>query len=205
MKTELDGYTLPERIKVKMVLTLFKTHQDKKELGFTFCSKSDNIIRAGGDFKGTSDSIVIDSRMCKEDEKFLGGYHTHYERDSYPSAEDLRYCGVLKTMCTGGTDDNKIRCNTWKGEPLSQEEYNKMINSISRDITRSEDPKHQINFDCIRNIVPLFLEEKSIKEEVSKGLDDINDTEKRNRSVRELVKKIRYESKKYYNEIEIKL
>lgn len=218
MTTKLDGYTLPERVKTKMVLTLFKTHQDKKELGFTLCSKSENIIRVGGDFTGSPDKIIIDSRMCKEDEKFLGGYHTHYERDSYPSAEDLRYCGVLKTMCTGGSVDNKIRCNTWKHGSLSQEEYNKMISISSRGTTKSEDPKYQPNFDCIRDIVPLFLEEKYIKEEVDKDLDEkklhlsilrrsalpehviieseneiINNTEKRNRSAHELTKKIKEE------------
>lgn len=68
MKTKeikLDGYTLPERIKAKMILTLFKTHQAKKELGFTLCSKPDNIIVASEDLIGTSERIVIDPKMCK--------------------------------------------------------------------------------------------------------------------------------------------
>lgn len=65
---KLDDYTLPEIVKAKMVLKLFNTRQE--ELGFALCSK-DNIIIAGKDIKGTSDSIVIDPKTCKEDEKFL--------------------------------------------------------------------------------------------------------------------------------------
>lgn len=52
-----------------MALKLFYTQQE--ELGFALCSKSDNVIVAGKDLKGTSDSIVIDPKTCKEDEKFL--------------------------------------------------------------------------------------------------------------------------------------
>ena len=33
---KLNDYTLPERVKAKMILALFKTHQKQKELGFTF-------------------------------------------------------------------------------------------------------------------------------------------------------------------------
>lgn len=68
MVIKVNDYTLPERIKAKMVLTLFKTHQKQKELGFTFCSKPDNIIIAKGDFKGSSGNVVIDSRLCEKDE-----------------------------------------------------------------------------------------------------------------------------------------
>lgn len=228
MKIKLDSYTLPERVKANMIITLFRTHQKKKELGFTLCSNPNNIIVAKGDITGTSDRIEIDSSLCEKDEKFLGGYHTHYSRDSYASADDLHYCGVLKTICTGGSTDNKIRCNTWKHGPLSQEEYNNMIDKFSKDITKSENPVQQANFNCIRDIVPLYLEEKRIKNRVDidlneklSRLDDLrrrgapghiiieeenmlaNDTERRNRSVRELVKKIRDESKRYYNEVEI--
>ncbi len=226
---KLDSNTLPERVRTKMILTLFKTHQTKKELGFTLCSKPDNIIVASEDITGISDRIIIDPRMCKKDEKFLGGYHTHFGRDSYPSAEDLHYCGIFKIICTGGSVDNKIRCNTWKHGQQSVEAHNKMIYDIDKGITKSENMKYQPNFDCIRNMGSLFSEEKYIKEEVDKDLDEkklrlyalersgapekviieaeneiVDGIEKRNRSAIELTRKIINESKKYYNEIEIK-
>lgn len=40
--TKLDSYTLPERVKARMILKLLETQQ--KELGFALCSKPDNII-----------------------------------------------------------------------------------------------------------------------------------------------------------------
>ena len=160
---KLNSYTLPERVKAKMIITLFKTHQSKKELGFTLCSKSDNIIIAKGDFTGSSDRVVIDPRMCEKDEKFLGGYHTHPREDSYASAEDLRYCGIFKIVCAGG-NDNKIRCNTWKHEQQSIGEHNKMIYDIDKGVAKPENPMYQPNFDCIRTMGSLFADEKYIKE-----------------------------------------
>ena len=182
---------------------------------------------AKGYFTGIPDRVEIDPRMCEKGEKFLGGYHTHFRQDSYPSAEDLHYCGLFKIICSGG-NDNKIRCNTFKDGQQSVEDYNKMVYDIDKGETKYENPKYQPNFDCIRTMGPLFSEEKRIKEEVDIDLDEkisrlydlrrrgvsehaiieaenrlANDTEKRNRSVRKLVKKIRDESKKYYNEVEI--
>lgn len=229
MKTkgiELNGYTLSERVRAKMILTLFKTHQKKKELGFTLCSNPDNIITAGGEGKGYPNKIEIDPRLCDTDEKFIGGYHTHFDQDSYPSAEDLHYCGVFKTTCSGG-NDNKIRCNTFNGEQESVEEYNKTVLDIHKGEIKAKNSRYQKNFDCIRVMNPLFLEEKDIKEEAKDlygkllHLDDmkrrgdperviietenriITDLDNIDRSVRELVEKIRNESKKYYNEVEI--
>jgi len=227
-KIKLDGYTLPERVKAKMVLTLFRTHRAKKELGFTLCSKPDNIIVTGEDLTGTSDRIVIDSRMCKKDEKFLGGYHTHYMEDSHASAEDLRYCGILKIICTGGSNDNKIRCNTWQHEQQSVEKHNKMIYDIDKGIAKSENPMYQPNFDCIHTMGSLFSDEKYIKEkdkdlkkkelnllalkktgvpehEIKEAETDLfDDAIKRDIFANILKKEIENESKKYYNEIEIK-
>jgi proteasome lid subunit RPN8/RPN11 len=228
MKTKeikLDGYTLPERIKAKMILTLFKTHQAKKELGFTLCSNPDNIIVASEDIFGISDGIEIDPRLCKKDEKFLGGYHTHPTEDSSASAEDLHHCGILKIVCVGGKTDNKIRCNIWKHEQQSTEEYNKMVYDIRKGVTKYENSKYQPNFDCIRSIGPLFLDEKSIKEKdkdlkkkkldvlaltnvsdheiIEAGTDLLNDTIKLDMRYSVLKKQIEDKSKKYYNKIEI--
>lgn len=224
---KLDGYTLPERVKAKMILKLFKTHRAKKELGFTLCSKPDNIIIASEDITGTSDGIIIDPRMCKEDERFLGGYHTHPTEDSSAGAEDLHYCGIFKIICTGGKTDNKIKCNTWKYEEQSEGEHNKMADDIRKGVTESKNPRYQPNFDCIRTTDPLFSDEKYIKYEMDKNLDTIESllstlkksgstestkrmqnalivvTEARDIIANRLKEKIKNVSKKYYNETEI--
>ncbi len=80
---KLNGYTLPERVKTRMVLKLHGTQQ--KELGFALCSRPDNIIVEGQDIEGTSDRIIIDPSMCKNGKKFLGLYHTHPSDDSRAS------------------------------------------------------------------------------------------------------------------------
>lgn len=46
-----------------------------------------------------------------------------------------------------------------------------MIYDISKGMIKSENPKHQPNFDCIRTIGPLFSEEKDMKEKMDKDLD----------------------------------
>jgi hypothetical protein len=230
MKTneiKLNDYTLPEKIKAKMIITLFKTHEDKEELGFTLCSNPDNVITASEGLTGTSAGLIIDPRMCKKDEKFLGGYHTHPMEDSHASAEDLHHCGIFKILCTGGKTDNKIRCNIWKHEQQSTEEYNKMVYDIHDGVTKYKNPKYQPNFDCIRSIGPLFLDEKHLKEKdqdlkkkkldvlaldrpgiseheiIGAGTDLLNDMIKRDIRYNILKKQIENESKKYYTEVEI--
>lgn len=185
------------------------------------------IYEKGKHTAGTSDGITIDSSMCKEGEKFLGGYHTHSRGDSYPSAEDLIRCGTFKIICTGGKSDNKIRCNTWKHEQLSSEDINKMKEDTSRNnITKSERFMYQKNFDCGNTIWPLLSEEKDIKK-LNKDLYDMESlisdsrrymavesvtrvrntldilTEIKNIRTNRLIREIENKSKRYYNEVEI--
>ncbi len=224
MSTELNGHILPDKIKQDIISKLDDTQQD--ELGFALCSE-DNIILEGEHTKGTPDGITIDSNMCKKGEKFLGGYHTHSRGDSYPSAEDLIRCGTFKIICTGGKSDNKIRCNIWKHEQLSSGDINKMKEYTNRNITESEIFRYHKSFDCGNTIWPLLSEEKDIKK-LNKDLDDIESllsdsrrymtvesvtrardtldmlTEIKNIRTNKLVRKIENESKKYYNEVEIK-
>jgi hypothetical protein len=157
----------------------------------------------------------------------LGGYHTHPREDSHASAEDLHHCGILKIVCTGGKADNKIRCNIWKHEQQSIEEYNKMVYDIRKGKIKYENSKYQPNFDCIRSIGSLFLDEKRIKEKdkdlkkkkldvlaldrsgisereiIEAGTDLLNDTIKRDIRYNILKKQIENESKKYYTEVDI--
>ena len=108
------------------------------------------------------------------------------------------------------------------------EEHNKMIYDIDKGITKSENPKYQPNFDCIRTIGPLFLDEQNIKEfdkdlekkelklstfinksgisecEIMEAVSNhLNDEKNRNTRYNILKEQIENESKKYYNEVEI--
>ncbi len=229
MGTKLNGYILTEELKKKMRDTLLETQQTKVEMGFTLCSKPDNIIVSRGDHSGESLKIKIDSEVCEKDEKFLGGYHTHFGTDSSASATDLRYCGTDKTTCIGGDTDNKIMCYIWKYEQQSLEESNKMVDSINKGMTKYENPKYQPAFDCIRAMNPLFLGDIYVRENLDKDLKETksrllvlkktgkskheitkieNEIKKRKKNrdkfVDELYKEVKDESKKYYNEVEIK-
>lgn len=88
METKLNSYILTEELKKKMRDTLHNTQQVKVEMGFTLCSKPDNIIRSRGYRIGDSREIEISPRVCEKYEKFLGGYHTHPKVDSSASARD---------------------------------------------------------------------------------------------------------------------
>ena len=226
MITKLNSYILTDRVKDAMRNKLYKTQQE--ELGFTLCSKSDNIIMPGRDLIGDSRKIEIDPGACKEDEKFLGGYHTHHETDSRASAEDLYHCGKFKIICTGGKTDNKIRCHTWKYEQLSSEDIGKMTDIVKKGVTNFESLKYQQSFNCFDTMEPLYSREKNVKENMDKKIYDIKSflsilkksgatesatrvqnmltiaTKARNIYANKLVEEIKNESKKYYNEVEIK-
>ena len=226
-ETNLDDYTLPERVKAKMVLKLFNTRQE--ELGFALCSK-DNIITTGKDLEGTSDRMVIYPSECKKDEKFLGNYHTHPKRDSRAGARDLVHCGRDKIICIGGKTDNNIRCNIWKYGQLSPEDIDKMKGDTNKSITESEKLRYQQTFDCLNTVVPLVYEEECVEKidkdidkklsnvldlknksgvsesEIKEAGDDlIANVRKRDMLSDKVNKEIENESKKYYNKAEIKL
>lgn len=197
-------------------------------MGFTLCLNPDNIIIPGRDLTGESHKIEIDPGACNEDEKFLGGYHTHPTANSQASADDLHHCGKFKIICTGGKTDDKIRCHTWKYEQLSSEDIGKIADNVNKGITNFESLKYQKSFDCFNTIGPLYLEETRVKDKMDKKLDNIKSslsdlrrygttesvsraqnvlttlTDSRNTYIKKLVKEIKNESKKYYNEVEIK-
>lgn len=64
METKLNSHILTEELKKKMRDTLYKTKQTKVEMGFTLCSKQDNIIRSRGYNIGNSHEIEINPRSC---------------------------------------------------------------------------------------------------------------------------------------------
>lgn len=228
---KLNGYTLPERVKARMILKLLETQQ--KELGFALCSKPDNIIVESQDVEGTSDGIVIGPSTCKNDKKFLGLYHTHPSGDSRASAIDLARCGKSKIICMGGKIDGKIRCNIWKYEQLSQEDIDnmdKLSKGIKKSATKSEISRYQQSSNCANVMGPLAFEEECVKKidkdtykkssnisvlknkygvsenEIKEAENDLrSDIIKRDMLANKVNKEIENESKKYYNEVEIKL
>lgn len=209
--TKLNSYILTDEVKRGMRNKLSETQQDKKEdkeeLGFTLCVNSNNIISARGNHLGYSGKIIINPDACNEDEKFLGGYHTHPNVDSHASANDLVHCGTNKIVCIGGDIDNKIKCYVWKSRQLSSEDKGKIADGY---ISGHRNPKYQQTFNCIDNFEPLYREEKDIKE-IDKGLKELESginrdiiSAVRNLRVGILKQEIKNKSKKYYNEVEIK-
>jgi hypothetical protein len=226
-ETKLNGYILPDSVKNDMRSVLHKTRRDEK--GFALCVK-DNIIMRGKDFVGDSSRIKTNliSGSCKRGERLLGLYHSHPGTYSHPSAGDLHNCGVFKTVCIGGTSDNKIMCHTFKGEQISAPLHTGILHVISQGATRTIDPKYQSNLDCINDTLPLHLAERYIKEKVDIDLENRElylsslrepdrsrpeieeermklEFDKYVRNVRAniLKKETKRQSSKYYNEIEI--
>lgn len=131
-------------------------------MGFALCSRPDNIIVESQDIEGTSDGIVIDPSMCKDDKKFLGSYHTHTVGGSRASATDLARCGESKIICVGSKIDGKIKCNIWKYDQLSQEDLDnidKISKETKKSATKSEISRYQQHSNCTNVIGPLAFEE----------------------------------------------
>lgn len=224
MEKRLNSYILTDAVKEKMEDTLRETILLEK--GFALCSR-DKIIEPRGNIVGTSDSIIIEPEHCKG-EKFLGGYHTHPKKDSNASALDLFFCGMNKITCVGGQKDNKIKCYTWKHEQLFGEELKKEYNDMKKDIMKYKSSRYKPNFDCLNSMSVLASREMNIKgsdKELDRMESDLlqlkksgaprykiveeenkinSKTEVRNKSFRKLIGEVDKESKKYYNEIEIK-
>lgn len=221
MVTRLNGYILPDNVENKMKEKLYKTRQD--ELGFTLCSNQDNIITAKGERKGKSDRIEIDTEACKKDERFLGGYHTHPRGDSHASAEDLAHCGAFKAICTGGVKDNKIKCQIWKQKQISKEDGLIIAKDIKDDKKQPTNKEHKTSFNCA-NIMSILAKKEDILVGMDKDIDNIKSFlsildkplsidlqnitilagESRDTYANKLEEEIKNESKKYYNEVEIK-
>lgn len=121
-----------------------------------------------------------------------------------------------------------IRCHTWKYEQLSSEDIGKMTDIVKKGVTNFESLKYQQSFNCFDTMEPLYSREKNVKENMDKKIYDIKSflsilkksgatesvtrvqnmltiaTKARNTYANKLVEEIKNESKKYYNEVEIK-
>jgi ABC-type Zn2+ transport system substrate-binding protein/surface adhesin len=229
MAIKLNSYILTDELKDVMRNKLHdireknwgKNQEDKTEGGFTFCSKSDNIINAKGDHIGDNSKVKLNPDLCDKDEKFLGGYHTH-PGDSSPSTTDLSHCGIQKIVCIGGENDDKIKCHIWKQKQISR--YDAV--TIYKDLKNEKwptNPEYKINANCMDIMSTLGGEEDELIKR-SKVIDDVisyfrimgkplhidlkNKITAKTKIVDTEVnifrKKLENESKKYYNEVEIK-
>lgn len=223
MTTRLNSYVLADKVKKKMKGKLYDSRQTKEEMGFTLCSKSDNIIRARGDHKGDSRKIKIDPGACNTDEKFLGGYHTHPGGDSSASIIDLSHCGLHKIICIGGDKDDRIKCQIWKQKQISKEDVLIIAEDIKNNKKQPTNPEHKVNLDCI-NVMSILKDEEDNLEKMDKDIDKMKSfipiikkfgyttiqdkiiaaVEARDMYNNRLKEEIKNELKKYYNEVEIK-
>lgn len=106
MLRTINSYVLPDSTLDKMIELVDKHIVNHKEYGFNLClTKSDNIIN-GEVCEGTKCNVEI-GKSCKDNEKYIGSYHTHY-LSFFPSALDL-YSGYPDEItCIG--DKEKIVC-----------------------------------------------------------------------------------------------
>lgn len=171
MAIRLNNYILTDELKEVMRNKLYETREEKRETGFTLCSKPDNIINARGDHIGDPNKIKIDPEVCNKDERFLGGYHTHPRGDSSPSVTDLSHCGVHKIVCVGGDIDDKIKCQLWKQKQISKGE----VLTIAKDLKNKKrpiNPEYKINFDCL-NIMSILGRKEDNLVKMDKDIDKI--------------------------------
>lgn len=221
MTRKLNSYILTDELKEVMRKRLYETRDEKREKGFTLCSKLNNVISARGDHKGDQNKIKIDPEVCYKDEKFLGGYHTHLRGDSNPSITDLSHCGVHKIVCIGGVKDDEIKCQIWKQKQISKEDA--LI--IAKDLKNNKQPtkEYKINYDC-QNNMSILAEKEDILVGMDKNIDNIKSflsilnkplsidlqnkvifaVNVRDTYANKLKEEIKNESQKYYNEVEIK-
>jgi hypothetical protein len=104
-----------------------------------------------------------------------------------------------------------------------------MIYDIIEGLLKPENPKYQSNFGCLNDILPLYLEEKRIKEKIDtdlrerelslislkgpdiseveimeKGKKLLEDTIIRDIHANILKEEVKQQAKKYYSEVDIK-
>lgn len=139
MSKQVNSFILPDNIIKDMKDKIKETKKLKLELGFALCiNKDDNqnivnkiIINKNTtnkivDNKNTTNKIItkgtecigtkcsIKTGQCKENQTYLGNYHTHPR--SYPtmSITDMVTACSEQIECIGSVPLNKIRCFTRK-------------------------------------------------------------------------------------------
>jgi hypothetical protein len=126
MPKQIDSFILPDNIISNMKDKIKDTKKSKIELGFALCADKDNqiysqkdnsqsnyrTIKKGTDCVGTKCSIKVGK--CKEDQTYIGNYHTHPSTYPTMSMTDMVTGCSEDIECIGSVPFNTIRCFTRK-------------------------------------------------------------------------------------------
>ena len=120
MSKRVNSFILSDDIISNMKDKIKETKKSKTELGFALCidkndSKNKNdsdIIIKGTECIGTKCSIKVGK--CKEDQIYIGNYHTHPRAHPTMSITDMVTGCSEEIECIGSAPFNTIRCFTRK-------------------------------------------------------------------------------------------
>lgn len=132
MPKHVNSFILPDNIIKEMKDKIKDTKKSKIELGFALCTQEENsnVITKGTECVGTKCSIKIG--QCKNNQKYLGNYHTHPRSHPTMSITDMVTGCLEEIECIGSAPFNTIRCFTRKTDesrciedivPYKEEEY----------------------------------------------------------------------------------
>ncbi len=122
---QVNSFVLPDDIIKNMKDKIKETKKSKIEFGFALCTDKDNqinnqkdndrttkIIKKGTECVGTKCSIKVGK--CKEDQIYVGNYHTHPRAHPTMSITDMVTGCSEHIECIGSAPFNTIRCFTRK-------------------------------------------------------------------------------------------
>lgn len=125
MSKQINSFILPDNIIKDMKDKIKETKKLKTELGFALCTDKDNqrdnqnynpqtikTIKKGTECVGTKCSIKVGK--CKEEQKYIGNYHTHPRTHPTMSITDMVTGCSEEIECIGSAPFNTIRCFTRK-------------------------------------------------------------------------------------------
>lgn len=113
MSKQVNSFILPDDIIKEMKDKIKDTKKRKIELGFSLCTERDsNVLIKGSECIGTQCSIKVGK--CKEEQKYIGNYHTHPRGPASLSIADMITGCSEDIECVGAARFNNIRCFTRK-------------------------------------------------------------------------------------------
>jgi len=109
MSRQANSFIFPDNIIKEMKNKIKETRKKKIELGFSLCIEKDsNIVVKGSECMGTQCSIKVGK--CKEEQKYIGNYHTHPRGPASLSIADMVTGCSEDIECVGAARFNNMRC-----------------------------------------------------------------------------------------------
>ena len=124
MSKQVNSFILLDSIIKEMKDKIKETRHKKVELGFSLCTEKDsNVVVKGSECTGTKCSIKMGK--CKEDQRYIGNYHTHPRGPASLSITDMIVGCSDDIECVGSAHFGSMRCFTRRTD--SNQCYNEII------------------------------------------------------------------------------